>query len=72
MIRMVLKSILLLAATAIIVCFAVVAWMKFSPRRVPPGQPPLATIGAGSVPAFKDAFNAAEGQVRILAMLSPT
>ena len=67
-----LKSILVVAATAIVVCVAVFAWLKLSPRRVPQGQPALATIGAGSLPDFRDAFNAADGEVRILALLSPT
>jgi hypothetical protein len=70
--RTLLKSILLVAVAAIVVCLAVFAWMRFSPRHVPPGQPPLATIRADSVPAFRDTFNAAEGEVRVLAMLSPT
>lgn len=67
-----LKSILVLAAAAILVCTAVYAWLKLAPRRVPVGQPPLATIRADSVPAFRDTFNAAEGEVRLLVMLSPT
>lgn len=70
--RRALASILLIAAVVTVVCLAVFLWLKYSPRRVPPGQPPLASIAAGSVPAFRDAFNAAESEVRILALLSPT
>jgi hypothetical protein len=70
--RSALKLVLALALVAIVGCIAVFAWMKFAPRHVPPGQPPLATLGAESVPAFRDAFNAGNGEVRVLAMLSPT
>ena len=51
---------------------AVLAWIKLAPRRVPAGQAALARVEVDSLPAIRDAFNAAEGEVRILAMLSPT
>lgn len=70
--RSALRSILILLAAAVVVCAAAFAWMKLAPRRVPAGQPPLSTLDSGSVPAFRDAFNASEGEVRVLAMLSPT
>jgi len=47
-------------------------WLRYAPRRVPQGQPPLATLSPGSLPAFRDVFNASEGQVRVLVLLSPT
>ncbi|MGH9868040.1 MAG: hypothetical protein ACREAA_07755 [Candidatus Polarisedimenticolia bacterium] len=71
-IRTALKSLLVLFAAALILLAATLAWMRFAPRRVPEGQPPLATLEAGSLPAFRDAFNARSEQVRVLAMLSPT
>lgn len=71
-IRTALKSILLLVIAASLLCVAIFAWLRIAPRRVPPGQPALATLGPGSLPAFQDAFNAADGEVRVLAMLSPT
>jgi hypothetical protein len=59
--------------TAVIVlCGAAVAWLKLAPRRVPTGQRPLATLSSDSLPGFRAAFNAADGKVRILALLSPT
>ena len=70
--RRLLRSTLWVTGSVIVVGLAVFAWLKFAPRRVPPGQPALVTIGADSLPAFKAAFNAADGEVRILAMLSPT
>ena len=72
MIRMALKSLLLVAAVALVVGVATFAWMKLSPRRVPPGQPPLAKLDSSSLPAFRATFNAAGDEIRVLAMLSPT
>jgi hypothetical protein len=67
-----LKTILALVAAAVVIGGALFAWLEFAPRRVPSGQPPLATLSADSLPAFIDAFNAEDGDVRVLAMLSPT
>ena len=70
--KTVLLSALTLAATAMVVCLVAITWFKLAPRHVPPGQPPLATLDSSSLPAFRSAFNAADGGVRVLAMLSPT
>ena len=59
-------------AVAIVLVGAAFAWVRYSPRRVPRGQPPLSTLGPGSLAEFRDAFNAGEGSIRVLAMLSPT
>jgi len=48
------------------------AWMKYAPRRVPAGQPALATLDAASLGRLRDAFNEHHDEVRILVMLSPT
>lgn len=40
--------------------------------QVPPGQAPLQPLTAQSVAAFKDQFNAASAEVRVLVLLSPT
>ena len=66
------RRILFLLAGIVVLCLAAFAWMRWAPRRVPQGQPPLATLGENSLPAFREVFNANEGQVRIVAMLSPT
>ena len=47
-------------------------WLTGSPRAVPDGQPPLASLDAASLQSFRDLFNAHRDEVRILAMLSPT
>ena len=54
------------------VLLAAVAWYQFGRHSVPPGQPPLATLDASSLAAFKADFNAASGQVRMVLLLSPT
>ena len=63
-----------IVSTAIIavLCIAAGAWLRFAPRRVPTGQPPLATLTQESLPDFRAAFNGSIGDVRIIAMLSPT
>ena len=71
-IRRALKTIASLAAAAIVVFVVTFAWVRLAPRHVPAGQPPLSTLHATSLPAFRDAFNAAAGEVRVLALLSPT
>jgi len=67
-----LRVIAVLAAAAAVVSLAAFTWVKLAPRRVPSGQPPLATLTSHSLPGFRTAFNASEGEVRILALLSPT
>jgi hypothetical protein len=66
------KVIAWVAATVIGVCLAALAWVMLAPRQVPPGQSPLTTIAPDSLPGLKDAFNAADGKVRLLVLLSPT
>jgi hypothetical protein len=70
--RPALKVILVLVLIAIVAGAAALAWLEFALRRVPSGQPPLATLDSASLPAFRAAFNAGEGEVRVLALLSPT
>ena len=67
-----LKLVACVVAVATLALVAGVAWIGFAPRRVPSGQPPLTTLGADSLTAFRSAFNSSEGEVRVLAMLSPT
>lgn len=57
-----------LLATAV----ATYAWLQYAPRAVPAGQPALEGLQPGALDAVKEAFNAGAGEVRVLAMLSPT
>ena len=66
------KAAVAVTLVAVLAGVGVLAWMKLAPRRVPAGQPPLATLDSGSLPAFRETFNASEGEVRILVLLSPT
>ena len=59
-------------AAVIVLCAATYAWLRFAPRRVPTGQRPLTTLSSESLAGFRDTFNTAEGEVRVLALLSPT
>lgn len=56
----------------LVVAGAWVVWIKSSPRSTPAGQPGLSHLGAQSLPELRDAFNAAQGQRRLVVLLSPT
>jgi hypothetical protein len=70
--RLFLKVGVGLAAVFVVAVAIAYGWLRWAPRQVPAGQPPLATLAADSVSAVRDAFNAGDAEVRILAMLSPT
>jgi hypothetical protein len=48
------------------------AWLQWWPRSVPAGQPPLVTVGAGNLDPVRTAFEGGAGEVRVLALFSPT
>lgn len=56
---------LLLAVTAL-------GWWRFGTRIVPSGQRPLVTLDGAAMAGFREDFNKASGEVRIIALLSPT
>jgi len=70
--RSLLKGALAALLAAVALCAGAFAWLRLAPRRTPAGQPPLAILDSGSLASFRDAFNAGEGRVRLLVMLSPT
>jgi hypothetical protein len=47
-------------------------WYFFGPRQVPPGQPPLAILGASSLEALRADFNRDADRTRVILLLSPT
>ena len=67
-----IQVLVLFVVAGVVAAAAVLAWIQFAPRRVPEGQAALSRVEADSLPAIRNAFNAAEGEVRILALLSPT
>jgi hypothetical protein len=42
------------------------------PGTAPVGQPAMATLTKGNLESFREAFNQASGQTRIILLLSPT
>jgi len=60
----------LVAATLLLV--GAHLWLQYAPRRVPEGQPPLQRLDGESVATIRQAFNSGHGQVRLLALFSPT
>ena len=44
----------------------------YAARHVPPGQPPLTHLSAGTLGDLRAAFNAASDRPRLLLLLSPT
>ena len=62
---------------ALLVMIAVIgagifAWQRFGTHYTPAGQPPLATLDAGSLATLKADFNRAAGETRMIVLLSPT
>jgi len=56
---------------ALFILAALLAY-SFSGGRVPRGQPDLQPLTSRDLPQIKSQFNAAQGDVRILLLLSPT
>ncbi len=48
------------------------AWYGWGPSRTPAGQPPLASLHKDDVASFREAFNGAADEVRVVLLLSPT
>lgn len=48
------------------------AYLQFSPRETPPGQPRLITLDPGDLTPVESAFDAGNQGPRVLVMLSPT
>ena len=47
-------------------------WYLYGERRVPEGQPPLATLSASSLESLRADFNRDADRTRIILLLSPT
>ncbi len=67
-----MKRFWLVAVLATAAAFAFGSWYYWGPASVPSGQPPLTEISQQNYAEFREAFNAAADQPRIVALLSPT
>ena len=47
-------------------------YYRYAPRHMPPGQPPLTHLSAGTLDDLRAAFNASSDRPRLLLLLSPT
>ena len=61
---------LALAVLVVVVCG--LGWWRFAPRGVPDGQTALVTFDSAAMTTLREDFNRADGEVRIIALLSPT
>ena len=66
---MTIKRIFGLAAVASL-CGAL--FYLYGGHQAPDGQPPLADLSPANFASFRDAFNQAGGEVRVVLMFSPT
>ena len=49
-----------------------IVWYLWLSKRTPPGQPPLTSLTQNNLHDFKDAFNGASDEARLVLLLSPT
>ena len=63
------KLLLIVAIAAIAAAFG---WTRLVRHNAPIGQPPLAHLDSARLETLKAEFNGAAGEIRIIALLSPT
>lgn len=66
------KVVLLALGGLTLAAGAAIAWYVYAPRETPAGQAPLTALTRESLPELRDAFNAAQAEIRLVALLSPT
>ena len=64
------RSLVIVAVLAALL--GALGWYGWAERKVPAGQPPLATLDAASLDSVRSEFNAHADKVRIVVLLSPT
>ncbi|HEV8336179.1 MAG TPA: hypothetical protein VGR67_07185 [Candidatus Polarisedimenticolia bacterium] len=70
--RVVLKRAAIGIAAVLLLVLAIAAYEMLGPRTTPEGQPPLLELSAKNLAEFRERFNGAAGDRRVLALLSPT
>jgi len=63
---------LAIIGVGILMAFAVFVYLRFGPRKTPPGQPPFVRLNPGDFHVLTERFNSGDGSLRVLVMLSPT
>jgi hypothetical protein len=66
------KHLRLAAVVVAVFALAIGAYSYFGDRTTPTGQPPLVQVDVAAFEQFQRDFNAAQEQVRVIALLSPT
>ncbi len=67
-----MKRAILIAACLAAAAALAIGWQYWGPGRAPAGQPELAELTAQALAELRGDFNAAAGQTRVVALLSPT
>jgi hypothetical protein len=49
-----------------------IVWYLWLSKGTPPGQPPLTSLAENNLDHFKNAFNGARDETRLVLLLSPT
>ena len=65
-----MKRVLVALALVVVAVVGTLGWLRLGPRHAPGGQPPLLTLS--DLQPMRDDFGAHDGEVRVLALLSPT
>jgi hypothetical protein len=55
-----------------IVAALLIIWFLWLSKGTPPGQPPLTSLTRNNLDQFKHDFNSADGELRLVLLLSPT
>jgi hypothetical protein len=61
-----------IAGVLVTIVLAFVGYANLADHSTPQGQPPLAHVTPQTFDEFKSEFNRSRGQVRVIALLSPT
>ena len=55
-----------------VVAALLIVWYLWLSKGTPPGQPPLTLLTRNNLDQFKHDFNSADGELRLVLLLSPT
>jgi len=55
-----------------VIAVILIVWYLWLSKGTPPGQPPLTSLTQNNLDQFKHDFNSADGEFRLVLLLSPT